>query len=63
MAQRTVLRVGIPHLVGGLDERSDNSSSRRLDENAPILAGGSDSIRQNTRRVLLLVTAFAEEGV
>ena len=63
LAQRTVLRVGIPHLVGGLDERSDNSSSRRLDENAPILAGGSDSIRQNTRRVLLLVTAFAEEGV
>lgn len=63
LAQRTVVRAGITHLVGGLDENTQSSTSRRLDVNAPIALGGSNSIHQNARRVLLLVTAVAEEGV
>lgn len=60
---RTVLRAGVTHVIGGLDETLDASSRRRLDENAPIVLGGSDAVHQSSRRIMLLVTAIAEDNI
>lgn len=60
---RTVVRVGVPTIIGGLAERVDSSRERRLDDSAPILLGGSDAIKRTKRSMILLVTAIAEDGV
>lgn len=60
---RTVVRVGVPTIIGGLSERIDSSKERRLDDNAPIILGGSDAIKRTKRSMILLVTAIAEDGV
>lgn len=63
LTARTVVRSGVTHLVGGLDEALNTASARRLDENAPIVLGGSDLTSQTTRRIVLLVTAIAEDSI
>ncbi|MEY2621837.1 MAG: hypothetical protein RIT26_1657 [Pseudomonadota bacterium] len=63
MINRTVLRTGVTQLVGGLEEAARDSTERRLGPDAPIALGGSDSRNQSGRRIILLVTAFAEDGV
>lgn len=63
LSGRTVLRVGVTHLIGGLDEAASQSTERRLDKNAPILLGGSDDANQSKRRIILLVTAVAEDNI
>ncbi len=63
LSGRTIIRAGVTHLVGGLDETSMQSNSRRLDEKAPILLGGSNTSSQQSRRIILLVTAIAEDSI
>ena len=63
MINRTVLRTGVTQLVGGLEEAARDSTERRLGPDAPIVLGGSDSRGQSGRRIILLVTAIAEDGV
>lgn len=63
LTARTVVRSGVTHLVGGLDEALNTASARRVDENAPIVLGGSDLTSQTTRRIVLLVTAIAEDSI
>lgn len=60
---RTVLRTGVTQLVGGLEEAARDNTERRLGPDAPIVLGGSDARNQTGRRIILLVTAFAEDGV
>ena len=60
---RTVLRTGVTHVIGGLDEALNASTRRRLDDNAPIALGGSDAVNQSSRRIMLLVTAIAEDNI
>lgn len=60
---RTVLRTGVTHVIGGLDEALNASTRRRLDDNAPIVLGGSDAVNQSSRRIMLLVTAIAEDNI
>jgi hypothetical protein len=60
---RTVLRVGVPTVFGGVSETSDVNKQRRLDVNAPILLGGSNNVIQSKRSLILLVTAIAEDGI
>ncbi len=63
LTARTVLRSGVTHLVGGLDETLSEGASRRLDENASIILGGADATNQSKRHMLLLVTAIAEDSI
>ena len=63
LSGRTIIRAGVTHLVGGLDESTMQTNSRRLDEKAPILLGGSSTSSQQSRRIILLVTAVAEDSI
>ena len=63
LTARTVLRSGVTHLIGGLDEALSEGASRRLDDNAPIVLGGSDATSQSKRHMVLLVTAIAEDSI
>ena len=63
LTARTVLRSGVTHLIGGLDETLSEGTSRRLDDNAPIVLGGSDATNQSKRHMVLLVTAIAEDSI
>ena len=63
MINRTVLRTGVTQLVGGLEEAARDSVERRISPDAPIVLGGSDAKNQTGRRIILLVTAFAEDGI
>lgn len=56
------LRPGQPSLIGGFEQAAGNSSRRRLDEHAPIVAGGSDAAQDKQQVTLLLMTAIPEEG-
>lgn len=60
---KTVLRVGVPTIFGGVSEVTDESQGRRLDQGAPLLLGGSDKIKRTTRSLILVITAVAEDGV
>ncbi|TBR76996.1 MAG: hypothetical protein EPN64_04550 [Burkholderiaceae bacterium] len=60
---RTILRVGVTHLVGGLDEVSHNSTTARMDKGAPLILGGSDDANKSKRRIILLITAVSEDNI
>jgi type IVB pilus formation R64 PilN family outer membrane protein len=60
---KTVLRMGIPTIFGGVSELTDESQGRRLDADAPMLLGGSDKIKRQKRSLILVITALAEDGV
>ncbi len=63
LTARTVVRSGVTHMIGGLEEAVSQGTSRRLDDNAPIILGGSDSTSQAKRHIVLLVTAIAEDSI
>lgn len=63
LTARTVVRSGVTHMIGGLEEAVSEGTSRRLDDNAPIILGGSDSTSQSKRHIVLLVTAIAEDSI
>ncbi len=60
---KTVLRMGIPTIFGGVSELTDESQGRRLDSDAPLLLGGSDKIKRHKRSLILVITAIAEDGI
>ncbi len=60
---KTVLRMGIPTIFGGVSELTDESQGRRLDSDVPLLLGGSDKIKRHKRSLILVITAIAEDGV
>ena len=63
LSARTVMRSGTTQLIGGLDEVQNDSTTRRFDKDAPLLLGGSDSVNQNKRRIILLITAIVEDNI
>ncbi|MDQ2148115.1 hypothetical protein RBI22_05305 [Alcaligenaceae bacterium C4P045] len=60
--QQVELSPGRAALIGGFERSAGDSSRRRLDERAPIVAGGSDSAQDKKQITLLLMTAIPEEG-
>jgi type IVB pilus formation R64 PilN family outer membrane protein len=60
---KTVLRMGIPTIFGGVSELTDESQGRRLDSDVPLLLGGSDKIKRHKRSLILVITAIAEDGI
>ena len=60
---RTVIRAGIPHLFSLFEEQQSLSAARRLDQDAPIILGGSDVANQTKRHTFLLVTAVIEDNI
>jgi|GEM_PF-2784772 len=63
VSARTVLRAGVTQLIGGLNESVNTSTTRRLDDKAPLMLGGSDDVTQTKRNLILLVTAVAEDNI
>lgn len=61
--QELPVRSGQTVLVGGLEASTSQDTIRRIAPNAPIVFGGSNQTRVTKTRMLLLVTAVAEEGV
>jgi hypothetical protein len=60
---RTVIRAGVPHLFSLYEEKQSASTGRRLDENAPLILGGSDVATQNKRHIFLVITAVVEDNI
>jgi len=60
---KTVLRMGVPTIFGGVSELTDESQGRRLESDAPLLLGGSEKIKRHKRSLILVITAIAEDGV
>lgn len=60
---KTVLRMGVPTIFGGVSESTDELQGRRLDRDVPLVFGGSDKIKRQTRSLILVLTAVAEDGV
>lgn len=60
---RTVMRVGVPTVIGGMSEIVNTSKERRLDESLPMVVGGSDAVNKTKRSMILVVTAIAEDGL
>lgn len=61
--QEVPVRSGQTIVIGGIESASNSVTSRRLGPGIPLLAGGSDQGRNSKSRMVLLVTAVAEEGV
>lgn len=61
--QELPVRSGQTVLVGGLESVNSQDAIRRIAPNAPIIFGGANQSRVTKTRMLLLVTAVAEEGV
>jgi len=61
--QEVPIRSGQTVLVGGLEAQTTQGSIRRLGSGAPLIFGGSNADKITKTRMLLLVTAVAEEGV
>ena len=49
-------------MIGGYQQSADTSTRRRLDDKAPMLAGGSDASQEKQMLTVVLVTAIPEEG-
>lgn len=61
--QELPIRSGQTVLVGGLEAQTAQDQTRRVGSDAPILFGGSNAAKVTKSRLLLLVTAVAEEGI
>lgn len=61
--QEVPVRSGQTVVIGGIETNSNSLTSRRMGAGLPMLLGGSDSGRNQKTRMVLLVTAIAEEGV
>ncbi|MCX8518335.1 MAG: hypothetical protein ORN29_09835 [Rhodoferax sp.] len=60
---RTIIRAGVPHLFSLSEEKQSASTGRRLDQDAPIILGGSDVATQSRRHTFLLITAVIEDNI
>ena len=60
--QEVPIRTGRTEIIGGIEQITNSNTARRLGENLPILAGGSNSTGLSKNVTLLLVTAYTEEG-
>lgn len=60
--QEVPIKSGQSIVVGGIESMTSQNTIRRLLPNAPILAGGGDTSRVTKSRLILIVTAQAEEG-
>lgn len=61
--QEVPVRSGQTVVIGGIESNSNSVTNRRLGANLPLAFGGSDQGRNTKSRMVLLVTAIAEEGV
>jgi type IVB pilus formation R64 PilN family outer membrane protein len=61
--QEVPVRSGQTVVIGGIESDTNSVTSRRLGANLPMVLGGSDQGRNSKSRMVLLVTAIAEEGV
>ncbi|MBS0454175.1 MAG: hypothetical protein JSS14_22975 [Proteobacteria bacterium] len=61
--QEVPVRSGQTVVIGGIESNSNSLTSRRMGANLPLLLGGSDQGRNSKNRMVLLVTAIAEEGI
>jgi type IVB pilus formation R64 PilN family outer membrane protein len=61
--QEVPIRSGQTVLVGGIEAHTDQHMLRRLAPGASLVLGGSDSRKRTRSRMLLLVTAIAEQAV
>lgn len=61
--QEVPVRSGRTEVIGGFEVQTSTANSRRLGEDVPILAGGSNSSATVKSVTVLLVTAVVEEGV
>lgn len=60
--QEVPIRSGRTEIIGGIEQVTNSNTARRLGENIPIVAGGSNSTGLSKNVTLLLVTAYTEEG-
>lgn len=61
--QEVPVRSGQTVVIGGIETSSNSVTNRRFGANLPLVLGGSDQGRNTKTRMVLLVTAIAEEGV
>lgn len=61
--QEVPVRAGRTEIIGGVELLSANNTTRRLGEDVPIIAGGSNTASSSKSITVLLVTAVVEEGV
>ena len=61
--QEVPVRSGQTVVIGGIEQDIMQSTERRLGPNAPIVLGGSNNSKTTKSRMILLVTAVAEEGI
>ncbi|VCU69077.1 Bacterial type II and III secretion system protein [Pigmentiphaga humi] len=60
--QQVELRPGQPVLVSGFERSQEQYDKRRLDDDAPLLLGGSGKASRERRSTVVLITAQVEEG-
>ncbi len=60
--QQVELRPGQPVLISGFERIQDQYDKRRLDEDAPLLLGGSGKASRERSNTVVIVTAQVEEG-
>ena len=61
--QEVPVRGGRTEVIGGIELLSSQNTSRRLAENLPVFAGGSNNSTSTKSVTVLLVTATIEEGI
>lgn len=61
--QEVPVRSGQTVVIGGIETNTNSLTKRRMGAGLPMALGGSDSGRSQKTRMVLLVTAIAEEGV
>lgn len=60
--QQVELRPGQPIVISGFERTQDQHDRRRVDEQAPMLFGGSGKAQRNRSTTVVIVTAQVEEG-
>ncbi|MFA5521614.1 MAG: hypothetical protein WCY98_05250 [Castellaniella sp.] len=61
--QQVLLQAGEPMLISGFERRQDESLTRRLNPDAPLVLGGSDKAVSEQLMTVIIVTARVEEEV
>lgn len=61
--QEIPIKSGQSIVVGGIESITSQNTIRRLLPGAPMLSGGGDSSKVTKSRLVLVVTAVAEEGI
>ncbi|GAA4322970.1 lipoprotein [Pigmentiphaga soli] len=61
--QQVELRPGQPVVISGFERAQDQYDKRRIDENLPLLFGGSGKASSSRSTTLVIVTAQLEEGL